>query len=413
MEFKIGKKELRNILMFVLAAIVFYWVLHETDRVKAILGSFMSIFAPFLFGGIIAFILNVPVRFFEKRLHFIKHEKVLRVSAVLATLLSVVLVIAAVVLLLIPQINKTIHTLMEQLPHFFQRVNEEVNDLLLRYPEIRDLLQLEGNEGQIEWMKIVEKVMAFLETSISGILNGAVSLVSSFASAVFNMVVSVVFSFYCLTQKETLARIGRKLLYATVKEKWADEVVRVARMTNTVFSNFLTGQCLEAIILGLLFVPAMALLRMPYIPLICVVIAVTALVPLVGAFVGCVLGAFFIMVNDPMQAVVFVLMFLVIQQIEGNLIYPRVVGKSIGLPGMWVLLAVAVGGGLMGIPGMLLFVPMASVIYTLLEEYTVRRLAAKEIPEEKLVPQPPELQPHFVFKKVKEKAKSRKKEKVK
>ena len=157
----------------------------------------------------------------------------------------------------------------------------------------------------------------------------------------------------------------------------------------------------------------MALLRMPYIPLICVVIAVTALVPLVGAFVGCVLGAFFIMVNDPMQAVVFVLMFLVIQQIEGNLIYPRVVGKSIGLPGMWVLLAVAVGGGLMGIPGMLLFVPMASVIYTLLEEYTVRRLAAKEIPEEKLVPQPPELQPHFVFKKVKEKAKSRKKEKVK
>ena len=411
MEFKIGKKELRNILMFVLAAIVFYWVLHETDRVKAILGSFMSIFAPFLFGGIIAFILNVPVRFFEKRLRFIKHEKVLRMSAVLVTLLSVVLVMAAVVLLLVPQINKTIHTLMEQLPHFFQRVNEEVSKLLERYPEIKELLNLEGDEGQIEWMKIVEKAMAFLETSISGILGGAVSLVSNFVSAIYSAVISLVFAFYCLTQKETLAQIGRKLLYATVKEKWADEVVRIARMTNTVFSNFLTGQCLEAIILGLLFVPAMALLRMPYIPLICVVIAVTALVPLVGAFVGCVLGAFFIMVNDPMQAVVFVLMFLVIQQIEGNLIYPRVVGKSIGLPGMWVLLAVAVGGGLMGIPGMLLFVPMASVIYTLLEEYTAKRLAAKEIPQEKLVPQPPELQPHFVFKKVTEKAKSRKKKK--
>jgi predicted PurR-regulated permease PerM len=190
-----------------------------------------------------------------------------------------------------------------------------------------------------------------------------------------------------------------------MSEKYADEVIRVCRLTNSAFSNYITGQTLEAIILALLFVPFMAIFKMPYIPLICVVIAVTALVPLVGAFAGCILGAFFILVNDPMQAVVFVIMFLVIQQIEGNLIYPRVVGESIGLPGMWVLLAVAVGGGLFGVGGMFLMVPLAAVLYTLLREHTHARLDQRDIDPDKLRSHPPELQSHFKMKRQKRQAK--------
>lgn len=397
MEFKIDRKEVKNVFIFVLAAIAFYWLLHETERVKSVWTSIFSVFAPFVVGAIIAFILNVPMRFFENKLRFIKNEKLLRISAILVTLLTLVLVTAVVVTLLIPQIEDTVQLLIAQFPKFFQKVNEFLTGVFLRHPELKEMLGLSAHKGEIEWMKLVETVMDYLETSISSILGSAVSLVGSVTSAIFNAVISIVFAFYCLAQKETLSRIGRKLLYALLKEKRADKVIRVARMINSAFSNFITGQTIEAVILGLLFVPTMALAKMPYIPLICVIIAVTALVPLVGAFVGCALGAFFIMVNDPMQAVTFVVMFLIIQQFEGNVIYPKVVGKSVGLPGMWVLLAVAVGGGFFGISGMLMMVPIASVIYTLLEEYTNKKLTEKEISDEKLHEQPPVLQPHFVF----------------
>ena len=183
-------------------------------------------------------------------------------------------------------------------------------------------------------------------------------------------------------------------------------------MTNATFSRFLSGQCLEALILGCMFAIAMAIFRMPYIPLVSVVIAVTALVPIVGAFVGCVVGAFLILVQDPMQAVWFVVMFLVLQQIEGNLIYPRVVGSSIGLPGMWVLVAVGVGGDLMGVGGMLLMIPLTSVLYALMKEITEKRLAARGISKEKLQYYPPEISSRFKEKRQERKSKrfSRKQE---
>ena len=167
------------------------------------------------------------------------------------------------------------------------------------------------------------------------------------------------------------------------------------RLTNTTFSNFISGQCLEAIILGCLFAVTMLILKMPYIPLVSVIIAVTALIPVVGAFVGCVLGAFFILVDNPLQAVTFVIMFLILQQLENNLIYPRVVGTSIGLPGMWVLVAVTIGGDLMGVGGMLIMIPLASVLYTLLREFTDKRLLERGIPAEKLMEQPPEIKSRF------------------
>lgn len=417
MELKIDKKFSRGFVVAVFSIIIGYVLLRETERVLLIWNFLKGIFSPFIIGALLAFILNVPMRFFESKLSKLKHEKVRRIAAICLMLLSIVLVIAAVLLLLVPQIEETVKNLRDRLPDFFQGVTERVNYFLEAHPQIRDLLGLEQGHLGVEWKAIVETVMNALETSISSILGSAVNLVGSLATGIVNAVFSIIFAFYCLARKETLARQGRKLLYSLLKEKHADELVRILRMTNSTFSNFITGQSIEAVILGLLFVPAMAIFRMPYIPLICMVIAVTALVPLVGAFAGCILGAFFILVNDPMQAVAFVVMFLVIQQFEGNVIYPKVVGESIGLPGMWVLLAVAVGGRLMGVIGMLLMVPFASVIYTLLREFTNKRVQQRSVPAEKLECHPPELQPHFMFsihkrRKVKKAAKAPKLEKT-
>jgi predicted PurR-regulated permease PerM len=397
MELKIDRKISRGFVIAVFALIVGYMLLRETERVKMIWNFLKGIFSPFILGALLAFILNVPVRFFETKLGILKNEKVRRITAICLMLLAVVLVIAAVLLLLVPQIEETVKNLVEQLPNFFVNVTDRVNLFLEQHPKIRDMLGLEDGYLGVEWKTVVETVLSALESSISTILGSAVNLLGSLASGIINAVFSIIFAFYCLARKETLARQGRKLLYSLLKEKHADELVRILRMTNSTFSNFITGQCIEAVILGLLFVPTMAIFQMPYIPLICVVITVTALVPLVGAFAGCILGAFFILVNDPMQAVAFVLMFLVIQQFEGNVIYPKVVGESIGLPGMWVLLAVAVGGGLMGVMGMFLMVPLASVVYTLLREFTNKRIQHCAVPAEKLECHPPELQPHFMF----------------
>ena len=397
MELKLDRKASRGFVIALFSVIIGYMLLKETERVKIVWNFVSNIFSPFVLGALLAFILNVPMRFFESRLKKIQNEKVRRVSAIILMALVIALLIAGMILLLVPPIEETIENLITQLPNFILRTGEFVDQFLSEHPEIREMLGIHGGFLDINWGALVETVMEALETSVSGIVGSALSLVSGLAAGVVNLFFSIIFAFYCLCRKETLARQGRKLLYSLLREDRADEVVRVLRMTNSVFSNYITGQTIEAVILGLLFVPAMAILRMPYIPLICVVIAITALVPLVGAFAGCILGAFLILVNDPMQAVVFVIMFLVIQQFEGNVIYPKVVGESIGLPGMWVLLAVAVGGGTMGVIGMLLFVPLASVIYRLLREFSASRVAQRNIPEDKLECQPPELQPHFMF----------------
>ena len=402
---KVEKKTIFRIFYCVLGCIAFYWILHETERVEEFAAYFGNIFSPFIVGGVLAFILNAPMRFIESKLKFIKNEKVLRIASILLTLLTIVIVIAGVVMLIIPQITDTLRLLMEQLPEFFSRVEIFVMDFLEARPELKEMVMENIDLQQFDWSGILEKLAGLVSTSVGTIISSAIGAVKDIFGVVFNLVISVVFSFYCLACKETLARQGRRLAYALLKEKVADKIVRVMRMTNSAFSNFLTGQCLEAVILGLMFVPAMAIFKMPYIPLICVLITVTALVPLVGAFVGCALGAFFIFVTNPMQAVGFVIMFLVIQQIEGNLIYPRVVGESIGLPGMWVLLAVAVGGGFFGVGGMFLFVPLASVLYTLIREFTQDRLDDRDIDPDKLTEHPPELQSHFQMKRAKRKEK--------
>ena len=276
MELKIDKKLSRGFWIGILVFVVSYLLLRETDRVKAIWNFLKEIVSPFVVGALLAFVLNVLVRFFEVRLTIIKNDGLRRTLSIVLMILSIILVLAAVLLLLVPQIEDTIALLGQQLPIFYRNAYQLINGILQQHPQLLDILGFEEGLVGIEWMTLVDKVMTMLETSVSSILGSAISFVSTVALGTVNAIISIIFAFYCLAQKERLARQGRKMLYAMCKENRADEIIRVLRMTNTTFSNFITGQCLEAVILGLLFVPAMAIFRLPYIPLICVIIMVTA-----------------------------------------------------------------------------------------------------------------------------------------
>ena len=194
-----------------------------------------------------------------------------------------------------------------------------------------------------------------------------------------NFIISIIFACYILLQREALARQFKKVLYAFLSKEKAEYVLYIGRLSYKTFSNFINGQCIDAIILGIMFFISMSVLKLPYALLIGVLISVTALIPIVGAFIGCIIGAFLIFVQSPMQAIIFIALFLVLQQIEGNLIYPKVVGNSVGLPSIWVLLSITVGGGLMGVIGMLISVPLISVVYNLFKEWINNKLKEKEI----------------------------------
>ena len=391
----LDKKTLRSVIFGAMACIVLYWILHETDRVIGVFNGVLSMFSPFIVGCGLAFVLNVPMRAFENSMEDVKKPGLRRLIAIVLTIVVFALILTVVFLLLIPQIESTIDALIPQIQGFAEETGVLINDFLQKNPEIMEWVTSSTGLESIDWGSLTDKALTVIGESISAILPGAVSAIGSITGAVVDLVVSVVFAVYCLFRKETLARQGRKILYAFLPEKWADEIIRVLRLTNSTFSNFLSGQCLEVCILGCLFAVAMWIFRMPYIPLISVLVAVTAFIPMVGAFVGCILGAFFILVEDFFLAIGFVVMFIILQQIENNMIYPRVVGSSIGMPGMWVLLAVIVGGELLGVAGMFLMIPLTSVIYTLIGELTNTRLARRDIDPEKLRPQPPELRAPF------------------
>ena len=385
------KKNIRNIFIGVFAAIVLFCALLQTDKVASIFHFIQDMLAPFVVGGVFAFILNVPMRLFERMLKGIKRDGLRRTLAITLTFVFVGVILAIVFMLLIPEVVRTITDVMPVLEKFFTvDLKNFVNDLLEKYPQIYDKLNSFIENG-FNLESIITKVWSFVSTSLDVVLTGITSVVGFVYTFFIDAFVSIVFTVYCLSQKEVLARQGRKLLYAFLREKHADQIVRILRLTNSTFSNFLSGQCIEVVILGSMFAVSMAILNMKYIPLISVLIAVTAFIPIVGAWIGCIVGAFLMLVTEPIQALWFIILFLSLQQIENHLIYPKVVGNSIGLSGMWVLIAVAVGGDLFGVAGMFLMIPVTSVIYTLMGEYTAKRLERRGIDPNKLRAHPPEL----------------------
>ena len=402
---EVNKKKIHSIFLGVVGCILLYWVLFQTERVRVAFDWLLAVFSPFIVGSVLAFILNVPMRGFENMLKGIKKQEIRRPIALVLTLIAVLLVLSAVIGLLIPQVLDTARTVAEKLPAFFSKIEKSIYDFLNDNPKLLDWVQSNVDLEDLDLGGMLKEALNVVSTSVTAIVSGTFSAIGTLTSGIVNAVVSLVFAIYCLFSKERLARQGRKLLYAFLPEKWGDTIVRILRLANSTFSNFLSGQCLEVCILGCMFAISMAIFQMPYIPLVSVLVAVTAFIPIVGAFAGCILGALFILVDNPMQAVWFVAMFLVLQQIENNLIYPRVVGTSIGLPGMWVLVAVSVGGEIMGVAGMFLMIPMVAVLYVILREVTNHRLEGRAVSADKLEAQPPEVVSHL-------KPKRKKKEKA-
>lgn len=392
---QIDKKILRYMFIFLIGAVALYWIVLDTERAKTFVGNIWGMFTPFIIGSVIAFIFNVPMRAVERQLGHIGNPGLRRGLAIILTLIVFILVLAFVFLLLIPQIRLTIESIVATLPEFVSRETQNVLAFLEDNPEVRDWVLEYTQLENIDWSSLVKTGVNLAGEYLTRIFDSAFSAIGKVTNGFVNAFLGICFAFYALARKEILARQCRRLVYSILPEHWADEVIRVMRLTNATFSSFISGQCLEAGILGGMFVVVMSILGLPYIPLVSVIIAVTALVPLVGAFAGCALGALFILVESPVQALTFVIVFLILQQIEGNLIYPKVVGTSIGLPGMWVLVALTVGGELFGVMGMLVMIPLASVLYALLREFTIARVAERNIPAEKLMDHPPELKSKF------------------
>lgn len=391
MELKFDKKMIRRIFLSILGIILVYWILHEPERAKGIYNSAVSVLTPFIIGGVLGFILNVPMRAFEGLFKGIKHGFIRRLIALSLTLLCLALILALVFVLLIPELKESILILGPKIADTFSKLWAWINQTLEKYPEIKAWINANIDLKTFDFASLVQRIMSAIGNGISFLVPQAVTAIGSVISGLLSGFISIAFAFYTLFQKENLARQGRKILYAVLPEKTSDYIIRVLRLTNTSFSNFLSGQCLEVCILGAMFAIAMAIFRMPYIALISVLVAVCAFVPVVGAWIGCIVGAFLIFVSNPLQAVWFIVMFLVLQAIENNFIYPRVAGNSVGLNGMWVLIAVGIGGELMGVAGMFLMIPITSVVYVLVQEAIHNRLVKLNIPEEKLQPQPPEL----------------------
>lgn len=371
-------RKIRGLILFTIFVLVALWNYEAVFQGLRFLGN---VILPFVIGGAIAFVLNVPMHFLEEKLFGkAKKEKkkwalkFARPISFIATLIFVIGLIGIVVFVVVPELGNTVINLGKTLQEFIPQAQEWA----IRVFEDNEELVLWIRSMEFQWDEILKNGVNFLKNGAGNMLGSTYEAAKSIISGVTTFFIAFVFSCYILLQKERLNVQVKKLMKAFLPEDWREIFLALSSVVYKSFSSFLTGQCVEAVILGSMFFVVMTIFRMPYALLIGVLIAFTALIPIFGAFIGCAVGAILIFMINPTQAIVFVIMFLVLQQIEGNFIYPHVVGNSVGLPSIWVLVAVSLGASLMGIVGMLIFIPLTSVVYTLLRGIVNRRIERME-----------------------------------
>ena len=370
-------KQLRRLILFTIVILIALW---NYAIIFGWIRFAFGIIFPFLLGGAIAFVLNVPMNFLEEKIFHNKYlkekkavKKLARPVSLILTIAIVIGVVVLVMFIVIPELTETVLSLGRTIRTFIPDAQRFLEDLFKDNSEIsRWLAGMNLNVDQI-----VNRAMSFFQNGAGDVLNSTFLAIGSIVSGVTTFVIAFVFACYVLLQKEKLRVQVIKVMYAFMPEKRVESCLEVCTLTAKSFSSFLTGQCVEALILGIMFFIVMTVINMPYTLLVAVLIAFTALIPIFGAFIGCVIGAFLILMVDPLKALIFVIVFLVLQQIEGNLIYPKVVGASVGLPSIWVLAAVTIGGNVMGVVGMLIFIPIVSVVYTLFRTSVYKRLKSK------------------------------------
>ncbi len=352
---------------------VFYW-----ENVANLLGVLLSASLPIIFGLIIAYVLNILMSFYEKHYFtrwkentYVKKSK--RGVCLIAAILTLIGIVTAVVWIVIPELVMAIQFLIAEIPPIIEKVLESefvVNTL----PE--DILSQFSNTN---WNEFISKGTEYLTNGIGNALNTVVNTVSTVTSTFITSVISIIFAIYFLLSKEELQRQSKKVLHLYLPSDLEQKVLHVLQVLNDCFHRYVVGQCVEAVILGLLCILGMLVFRFPYAVMVGTLIGFTALIPVAGAYIGAGVGAIMILTVSPVKALLFIVFVLVLQQLEGNLIYPKVVGKSVGLPAVWVLAGVTIGGGLFGIVGMLIGVPLVSAFYRLLHEDMIKK--EKELSE--------------------------------
>ncbi len=368
------KQAMKMVLSVITFTVVLIYLVNHTGVIVYLLKKVIALLLPFLIGCAIAFVINILMKSIEDGLFKKKSGSLYKYKRPISMILAYVLAVCVLVLVLfvvIPEVGDTITKIKDKLPGFVDRTKAWILQYTTKFPEITEAI----NSIEINW----EELGLFMKDGGSTLLSTTVNIFSSIVSAVVNIFIGIVFSMYILAQKEKLGRQTKMIIYAMFKEHTADELMVFGKIANTTFSKFFACQFREGIILGGMFVIAMSLLGMPYPLTVGVLMAFTALIPVFGAFIGCFISAFLILVESPSTVIWFIILFFVLQFIENYFIYPRLVGGDIGLGAIWVLLAVLVGGDLMGVAGMFLFIPLVSVLYAYIRSLVLRKLRYKKI----------------------------------
>lgn len=372
---ELNKKNMKKLMILISFGIILFWALTNLPIIFGFISHLLHLLYPFILGAVIAFILNIPMtkieNFIKKHQKSDKSKLPVRTISITLSLVIFVGVIILISFLLIPELIENIQLLIKNIPGFIENIQNWVLDLVDNYPDIK--LRVE------EVFEDTTNVNNIMVTVLNYVINGSLSFVTSLITSVFTLFTAVVFAVYALSQKEYLSRGIKKIMYAYMKKEHVEKIMEIATLSNKTFSKFISGQCVEAIILGTIFFFTLTVLRFPYALIISVLTAVTALIPMFGAMIAMLIGALLISVTSIWQAILFIVVFQIIQQIENNFIYPKVVGKSVGLASMWTLMAVILGGSLLGITGMIIGLPLASILYAILRNETNEKLETKKI----------------------------------
>ena len=378
---ELNSKTVKKILLIILLGSCIFTAAQNYDRLFSFVRHILGIFSPVITALCIAFVLNVLLTALETKVfRFMDNSKKSFVKAAkrpLCLALTYLLSFGLIVLLIafiIPDIADTFIYLAERLPSFMTEARVWIEEILEKFNLSQNLIP----NIKIDWTAAANGIKEYVLSYSETIFGSAVNLTTSFASGVYNLVFSVMISAYILACKERIGRFTVRFIDAFAPKKAAKAVYHISSTTYEYFSKFIGGQLTESVILGTLFYIGMTIFRFPNAAVISIFICVTSLVPIVGATVGVIVGFLLILITSPIKAILFILFFVVIQQIEGSLIYPRVVGKSVGLPGVIVVCAVLVGGNIGGILGALTSGPVSAVLYALVKEAIEKRTPQKE-----------------------------------
>ncbi|SHI06642.1 Predicted PurR-regulated permease PerM [Sporobacter termitidis DSM 10068] len=361
------KKRERRLLKYLVWFVVAVLVVIYFQQGLSVMASLLKICSPLILGCVLAFALNIVLKMLEK-IYFPRSGKaiVIRSRRLVCTLLSIILIagiLALVIVLVVPEFLRALTLIANEIPVYFESLKNWLLKYSDQFPIIADTL-----EGlNIDWNSTLKEFVLYALSGVGSIFNSTITFISTLGSGIVNVVIGVIFAVFILLQKEKLQDQLQRVMRLVLKETRVDKINGVFSVANRTFAHFVSGQCLEAVILGGLCILGMLIFGFPYAPMIGAVIGITALIPMVGAFIGAGIGAFMILTVDPMKALFFIIFIIVLQQIESNLIYPKVVGASVGLPGIWVLAAIILGGGIGGILGMMVAVPVAATLYKLLQ----------------------------------------------